>query len=64
MLIVGEVMGHERTYTVVLLEEDSGNSTVVEEIDWGGLVDMVGGYWGLGGRGDGSGGQEELRRMW
>ena len=42
---------HERSYLVVVVGKDSGGSTVVEEMDWGGLLDMVGGYWGLGGRG-------------
>ena len=43
LMHVGETMVQERTYTVVLPEEDSKASTVVEEMDWGGLLNMVGG---------------------
>ncbi len=44
----GWVEQQDRTRLVMLLVKDSGASTLVEEMDWGGLSDMVAGYWGLG----------------
>ncbi len=56
-------MAWERTYLVAVVAEDSGGSTVVEKIDRGGLLDIVGGCWGFRGGGDSGGCLGEPRRV-
>lgn len=59
----GGVEQQERTHPVMLLVKDSGASTLMEDMDWGVLSDMLAGCWGPGALGREMSVSEKVWRM-